>query len=113
MKKYFLPIFIILSSLVAAPAQAVLRGNAPGGLFVSFTSNDPYNVIMAVISLILGFAGSVAMLFLIIGGFYYVTAGMNEDLAKRGKLYVKNSIIGLIIIVLSYTIISVIYRELA
>jgi hypothetical protein len=91
---------------------AVLRGNPAGDLFINFNSNNPNDVLLAIINLLLGIAGSVALLYLMIGGFMYITAGVNEDLSKRGKLYVRNSIIGLIIIVLSYTIVSVVYREL-
>lgn len=61
---------------------------------------------------LLPFAGIIAVLFIIIGGFQYMFAGMNEDLAKRGKSTLRNAIIGLVIIILSYVIISVVVNTL-
>lgn len=97
----------------AEKAYAILGSDSPSDrLFISFGSNDPKVVVMNFINILLVISGTVAMLFLIVGGMFYIMSGANEDLAKRGKMYVKNSIIGLIIIILSYTIISVVYREL-
>ncbi|OGE80492.1 MAG: hypothetical protein A2660_01370 [Candidatus Doudnabacteria bacterium RIFCSPHIGHO2_01_FULL_45_18] len=61
-----------------------------------------------IIQLLLAFAGIVAVLYLIIGGFRYITAAGNEETAEQAKKTIQNSIIGLIVILLSYVIVTVI-----
>jgi hypothetical protein len=63
-----------------------------------------YNVILALLTI----AGALAVLFLIIGGFWYITSAGNEEQAEKGKSTLVNAIIGIIIIVLSFVIITVI-----
>lgn len=65
-------------------------------------------LIRTVINWVLGIVFAIAVLFLIIGGFWYVTSGGNEELAKKGKQTVLNAIIGIVIIILSYVILNVV-----
>lgn len=51
-------------------------------------------------------AGGVAIIYLIYSGILYLTAAGNPDAAKKGQQGVVNAIIGIIIIVLAYTIIN-------
>ena len=66
------------------------------------------NLIIAVIKVLLAITGAIAVLFIIIGGFQIVTAGAIPDNLKKGKQTVLNAIIGLVIIILSYVIITVV-----
>ena len=50
-------------------------------------------------------AGVVAFFYLIYSGFIYLTAGGNPDAAKKGQQGILNAIIGLVIIVLAYSIV--------
>jgi len=52
--------------------------------------------------------GSLAVLSLIIGGFRYVTAYGNEEQLESAKRIVKNSIVGLLIVILSFVMVRVI-----
>ena len=61
----------------------------------------------------LGIAFAIAVLFLIIGGFWYITSAGNEETAEKGKGTVINAIIGIVIIVLSYIIVQVVSRLVA
>ena len=65
-------------------------------------------LIVRVIRILLGVAFAVAVLFLIIGGFYYITAQGNEEAAGKGKQTVINALIGIVIIIMSYVIVNVI-----
>ena len=65
-------------------------------------------LIKTVINWLLGIAFGVAVLFLIIGGFWYITSAGNEETAEKGKGTAINAIIGIVIIILSYVIINVI-----
>ncbi len=82
--------------------------NPNPGFFVSIGNNSPESIAVWIVTAILGVSGIVAILFIIIGGFEYMTSAGNEERSKNGKKRVTNAIIGLIIIMLSYTIISVI-----
>lgn len=72
---------------------------------------DKYSVnglIRVVINWLLGVAFGVAVLFLIIGGFWYITSAGNEETAEKGKGTAINAIIGIVIIILSYVIVNVV-----
>jgi amino acid transporter len=107
MKNYKL---LILSLLFMG---VVLKNPAPD-LFSNLfgPSPDIKDVIYKIINLLLSFAFAIAILFLIIGGYQFMTSGANPSLAEQGKKTLTNAIIGIVIIVLSYTVISVIYKTL-
>jgi|SRR3989344_2005165 len=68
--------------------------------------------IINIINIALTIAGLVAVLFLIIGGFRYITSAGNEEVAGNAKKIITNAIIGIIIIILSFVIIRVISNAL-
>ena len=70
--------------------------------------NTITGLITFVIQTLLFFAGGVAVLFIIIGGFWYITSAGNEEQAEKGKNALINAIIGVVIIILSYVIVTVI-----
>ena len=102
----------LTTAVFLASAQGLQPPGNPGGLLDLSGSRGVSGLIAAAINIILAIAGAISVLFIIIGGFQYILSGANEDLAKRGKTTLKNAIIGLIIIVLSYTVISVVYNTL-
>ena len=81
--------------------------NQIGGTGLASTKNIK-DVIPTVIKTILLITGGIAILFIIIGGFQYITSGANPEGVKKGKATVVNAIIGLILILLSYVIVVVI-----
>lgn len=81
------------------------------------TSNLPNDtsvsaLIIRIINIALTVAGLIAVLFLIIGGFRYITAAGNEETAEQAKKIITNSIIGIVIIILSFVIVRVISNAL-
>ena len=66
------------------------------------------DLIRTVINWVLTITFGIAVLFLIIGGFWYITSAGNEETAAKGKSTVINAIIGIVIIILSYVIINVV-----
>ena len=99
-----------ISSNTGLVAHAQLNRNLPcnssSGLNCSATSVN--GLIQIVINWLLGIAFAVAVLFLIIGGFWYITSAGNEETAEKGKGTAINAIIGIVIIILSYVIINVV-----
>lgn len=61
-----------------------------------------------IISILLTLAGMVAVIFVIIGGFYWMTARGNETQAANGRKTVINALIGLVIVVMSYLIVQIV-----
>jgi hypothetical protein len=45
---------------------------------------------------------------LIVGGFWYITSAGNEEQAEKGKTAITNAIIGVIVVLLSYAVVTVI-----
>lgn len=62
-------------------------------------------VITAGFNIAYGVAGLVAVIYLIIGGYQYMTSAGNPDVSEQAKSTIVNSIIGLIIILTSYLVI--------
>ncbi len=116
--KYAVPIAVLVLPFAALAANAVQTGLSGSGLSSSFGnagslsgSGDLSTLIANVIRLALLFAGAIAVLFIIIGGYQYVTSAGNEESAEKGKKTLINAIIGIVIIVLSYVIVNVIARQ--
>lgn len=61
-----------------------------------------------IISVLLGLAGMVAVIFVIIGGYYYMTAAGNDSRATSGRKTLVNALIGLAIVVLSFLIVQIV-----
>ncbi|HYF04534.1 MAG TPA: hypothetical protein VEA59_00010 [Patescibacteria group bacterium] len=72
-----------------------------------------WGLIVYIIKILLVFSGLIAVGFIIIGGYYYITAGGSSEQAGKGKTTVFNAVIGLVIIILSYVIVNVIVNTIS
>ncbi len=61
-----------------------------------------------VINYLSAISGTVVIIFLIIGGFLYVTSAGNEEQSEKARKIITNSIIGLVVIILAFTIVKVV-----
>jgi hypothetical protein len=68
--------------------------------------------ILKIINIALAVTGLIAVLFLIIGGFRYITSAGNEETAEQAKKIIINAIIGVVVIILSFVIVRVISNAL-
>ncbi|OGE82383.1 MAG: hypothetical protein A3B10_02810 [Candidatus Doudnabacteria bacterium RIFCSPLOWO2_01_FULL_44_21] len=94
---------IVLAQQIIPINQTTLPGNQSS----TFTTVFNYYI-----KVFLGVVGVLAVAFLIYGGFRYITSAGNEEQAESAKKIIQNSIIGLIIIILSYVIVIVIGNAL-
>ncbi len=69
-------------------------------------------LVSEVLKILLTLSGVVAVVFIVLGGFRYMTANGNEEQAEKGRKSLINAIIGLAIIILAYTLVSVIVNGL-
>ena len=65
-------------------------------------------VIIIVLNWLLGIAGLIAVLFLVVGGFKMITSNGNEDQNTEGRKTVINALIGLAVVILAYVVVTVI-----
>lgn len=116
MKKLLLLKVLFVVVLLAVPllslAQAINILPKDPGLPGSESADLRATIILIIQQWLLPFAGTIAVLFIIIGGFQYMFAGASPDLAKKGKETLVNAIIGLVIIILSFVIITVVVNTL-
>jgi len=61
-----------------------------------------------IIQIVLGITGGVAVLFIIIGGFLYITSAGNAEQAEKGQSTLTNAVIGLVVVILAFVIVRVI-----
>lgn len=69
-------------------------------------------IIKLIINWALYLAATIAVIFIIIGGFLYITAAGNESQAGKGRATLKNALIGLTLVILSYIIVQIVYNFL-
>ena len=87
-----------------ADADLALGGDAEGSSLIKTATQ--------IINVALGLLGIVAVVIILIGGFKWMTAGGNEDRVKKGRQYIINGVIGLIIILAAYAIASFVITNL-
>jgi|GEM_PF-2123804 len=91
------------------------------GLCVPKSTFDPKSLagtltlaelILRVLNYLLILSGMIAVVALVIGGFWYITAAGNDEQAEKGQKALTNAIIGLIIVILAYAIVNIVTRTL-
>ncbi len=66
------------------------------------------DLLTAVLNILFGFTGAVAVIFIIIGGFQLITSRGNDEQAERGRKTLTNALIGLVVVVLAATIVKIV-----
>ena len=106
--------------------QAVPQGTCPAGLcsrnglclppsqyttgIASKTTLTSF--LLELVKILLSFAGLVAVVMLVLGGYWYMAAGGNEEMSEKGKKTIINFVLGLVVIILAYTIVTIIASTL-
>jgi hypothetical protein len=73
------------------------------------SANIGLTSIIGITNWVLGFVASITVLMIIYGGYLYIVSGGDENLEKKGKDILIEAIIGLIIIITAYTLVSSIF----
>lgn len=116
-KHIFSFILLIIFSLIIIPSVSPVLAdtsliNSQVGVaeIGSAYGSDPNNtldirfIIARIIVLVLGFLGAIFLGLTIFAGFRYMTAAGNEDQTKKAVSQIKNSVIGLIIVLASWSL---------
>lgn len=88
-----------LGLLVAIPVMAIEITNP-------LKANNPQELAGFIIKAVLGITGTVALIYFIVGGLMWMTAGGNMDKVKKGKDTLVWATLGLIIIFSAYSILN-------
>ena len=112
-KSIGLVILIVISILFLAQGVLAVQFD-PGGKIKTATNlpdpeGGPKAVVIKYIQVILGFLGLMALIMIIISGYSWMTAGGNEEKVTKAKGKLKNAIIGLIVILLSWMIVAFVF----
>jgi len=110
-KKYVFA--LILFSLLMLPMAPLAHASTASDIRTLTGINDAdlglgrqglETTIQDIIGIILGFLGLIAVVIILIGGFMWMTAGGSDEKVKKGRQFIINGIIGLIIILSAYAI---------
>lgn len=85
--------------------------HAADGITIPTTSNqsDLMTFVTGPVATTLGIvAGALAFIYLIYSGILYLTAAGNPDAAKKGQQGIINAIIGIVVIVAAWTILTIV-----
>jgi type IV secretory pathway VirB2 component (pilin) len=92
--------------------NVILSATIPVPILIPPTGNNLSSKIQNIIQVLLMFAGAIAIIFIIIGGFQFIFAAGNEENIKRARNSIIYSIVGLVIILLSYVIVGFVIQKL-
>lgn len=104
---YHLPVvaFALLAVIsIAQPAFA--QGTDLDKLKLPVFGGDFFKAFAALFNIFLLIAGIVAFLFVLYGGFLYLTAGGDTARTGQGRSFIINALIGIIIIFISYAVVN-------
>jgi len=106
----FYSVFLVslLAAVLASPvmAQGAVSKWYVVNPFVGWGDITLQGVVAKIINIAMMAAGMVAVIYLIIGGFRYVTSGGNAEAIEGAKATILNAIIGLIIIFISFLLVN-------
>ena len=90
----------VLPMVAGAAASLGIEWGGSTGL----GSRDVKETITAVLNVLLGFLGIIAVIVILLGGFKWMTAGGSEDKVGEAKKLIGAGIVGLVIILAAYAI---------
>lgn len=119
LKRFTLSFFCILTIVGlfgfygAEPAQAQVESglNAVGETIV-LEANDPRVIAARIINIFLGLVGIILVSLILYAGFLWMTSGGDPEKIERAKAYIRNSIIGLVIVLSSWAIATFVINQL-
>ena len=97
-------------ALLAMPVVAHGLTLEDAGATFGLGTADLKTTVVNVIKLVLGLLGLIAVIMVIYGGFLWMTAGGNEDNVDKGKKVISAAVIGLIIVLLAWAIVTFFYN---
>ncbi|MEK7580619.1 MAG: Ig-like domain-containing protein, partial [Patescibacteria group bacterium] len=101
---FFSVVLVSLFSPLYALAQDWNQGLNQFQTQTGLGNQDLATTIGRIVNIVLGFLGLIAVIIIIIGGFIWMTSGGAQEKIDKAKALIKAGVIGMIIIVLSFTL---------
>ncbi len=106
---------VVLATIVALPtvvfAQAQPAISCPRDLgYFCPADGSVASMFRVILNWALTLAFLAAVIYLIVGGFQYISSAGNTEQATKGRATITNALIGIVIVVLSYTIVQIVYN---
>lgn len=111
-KGLILTLAFVFFALTVMPAFAQLETGIGYGTFTGLGTKDLREGVMAIVRVLLGFLGIIAIIIILYGGFVWLTSAGNEEKVGQAKKIITAGIIGLIIIFVSYAIAEFVITQL-
>lgn len=90
--------------LISDPTTCKLKSPTELGL-----GNYIWHIVLNIIDILMMAIGYISVVFIIYGGFQYLTSAGSADAAKRGKTSITNAIIGLVLSLVAVAIINLVF----
>jgi len=113
MKKFVSTTTLAIFALLPTSTFAVTAYDSPSVSIKDPGSIDLVTVINKLITWVLLLVGGIAILFIIWGGFQYITSSGNKDKAEAAKQTLTYAVIGLVVIVLAKVIVNLVTNTAA
>lgn len=107
--------FVLVVLFLGFTAPVLAQGLATGieyGAFTGLGTQDIRVSIMKVVRVFLGFVGIIALLLVLWGGYTWMSSAGRPDRIEQAKAILRNAAIGLMIILLAFSIVSFIINSL-
>ncbi|HLD21361.1 MAG TPA: hypothetical protein VJB65_00505 [Patescibacteria group bacterium] len=88
--------------VASTPAAFAQINTAYPDLNKSLGSNDPVEIVTSVINIVLSVLAIIAVIFILVGGFQWLTAAGNDEKVKKAQKTIVAAVIGLLIIMASW-----------
>jgi len=114
MKKYaiLMGVVMVFAMTVLPALAASLDVGLNYGTYTGLGTKDIREGVMAVIRVLLGFLGIIAIVIILYGGFVWLTSAGNEEKVGQAKKIISAGIIGLIIIFVSYALATFVVTQI-
>ena len=108
-------LFSLIGLLIAPVCMAYSVSFDPGGILggAGLQSADPADIIFTIINVVLAFLGVITLILVIYGGFIWMMAGGNEENVTKAKKILRGAVIGLAIVLASYSVSQYVFNQLA
>jgi len=111
-------LFTLIVSFAPTPLEAAAAVRDLTGIDNAATNpglgtQELETTVQDIIKIILSFLGLIAVIVILIGGFMWMTAGGNSEQVAKGRSWIINGVIGLVIILSAYAIASFVIDQAA
>lgn len=109
-------IFGFMSLFIVVPQTVMAATSTVPNFFYLFSTDlgnaDPRLIVARLISVAMGFLGIIFLVMILASGLAYMTSGGNEEKVKSAKRIFINAVIGVIIILMAYSVVYFVINTL-